>query len=142
MPSLLEHFRGEEIIADHFDTENRAFFGALFFVWVVAGATGNGRNCGVFWPRSDPFCRHGSEIASSSLDANSAMNYERAASNSSKTLYDSSRSICPATGINTSAPRMTITRIAKSSTSPASNEALWATIATMKHRLRMLMCNS
>lgn len=44
MPSLLEHFRGEEIIADHFDTENRAFVGALFFVWVVAGATGNGRN--------------------------------------------------------------------------------------------------
>ena len=44
MPSLLEHFRGEEIIADHFDTENRAFVGALFFVWVVAGATGNGGN--------------------------------------------------------------------------------------------------
>lgn len=46
MPSLLEHFRGEEIIADHFDTENRAFVGALFFVWAVAGATGNGRNWG------------------------------------------------------------------------------------------------
>ena len=30
MPSLLEHFRGEEIIADHFDTENRAFAGLCF----------------------------------------------------------------------------------------------------------------
>ena len=79
MPSLLEHFRGEEIIADHFDTENRAFVGALFFVWVVAGATGNGRNCGVFWARSDPFCRPGSEIASSSPDVSSEMNCERTA---------------------------------------------------------------
>lgn len=43
MPSLLEHFRGEEIIAVLY-TENRAFVGALFSVWVVAGATGNGRN--------------------------------------------------------------------------------------------------
>ena len=51
-----------------------------------------------------------------------------------KTLYDSSRSICPATGINTSAPRMTTTSITRRSTSPASNAALWATIATMEHR--------
>ena len=71
---------------------------------------------------------------SSSPVASSAMNCERTASNSSKTLYDSSRSICPATGINTSAPRMTTTSITKRSTSPASNAALWATIATMEHR--------
>ena len=60
-------------------------------------------------------------------------NCGRAASNSSKTLYDSSRSICPATGISTSAPRMMTTSITKHSTSPASNAALWATIATMEH---------
>ena len=78
---------------------------------------------------------------SSSPVVSFAMNCERAASNSSKTLYDSSRSICPATGINTSAPKMTTTSITRRSTSPASNAALWATIATMEHRWRMLMFN-
>ena len=51
-----------------------------------------------------------------------------------KTLYDSSRSICPATGINTSAPRMTTTSITRHSISPASNAALWDAIATMEYR--------
>ena len=49
--------------------------------------------------------------ASSSPVASSAMNYWRTTTNFSKTLYDSSRNICPATGINTSAPRMTTTSI-------------------------------
>ena len=66
--------------------------------------------------------------------ASSAMNCESTASNSSKTLYDSSKSICPATGINTSAPRMTTTSITRRSTFPASNAALWDAIATMEHR--------
>ena len=65
--------------------------------------------------------------------ASSAMNCESTASNSSKTLYDSSRSICPTTGINTYAPRMTTTSITRHSTSPASNAALWDAIATMEH---------
>ena len=72
--------------------------------------------------------------ASSSPVASSAMNCESIALNFSKTLYDSSRSICPTTGINTSAPRMTTTSITRHSTSPALNAALWATIATMEPR--------
>ena len=51
-----------------------------------------------------------------------------------KDLVAFSRSICPATGINTSAPRMTTTSITRRSTSPVSNVALWDAIATMEHR--------
>ena len=50
--------------------------------------------------------------------------------------------VIPATGINTSAPRMTTTSITRRSTSPASNAALWDTIATTEHHWRMLMFNS
>ena len=39
----------------------------------------------------------------------------------------------PATGINTSAPKMTTTSITRRSTFPASNAALWDAIATMEH---------
>ena len=39
----------------------------------------------------------------------------------------------PATGINTSAPRMMTTSITRRSTFPASNAALWDAIATMEH---------
>ena len=86
-----------------------------------------------FWEYSEDVDNY-PDWASSSPAASSAMNCERTASNSSKTLYDSSRSICPATGINISAPKMMTTSITKRSTSPASNAALWATIATMEHR--------
>ena len=51
-----------------------------------------------------------------------------------KSLYDSSRSICPAMGINTSAPKMTTTSITKRSTSTASNAVLWDSTAIMEHR--------
>ena len=70
--------------------------------------------------------------ASSSPVASFAMNCERTVLNSSKISFDFSRSICPVTVINTSAPRMMTTSITRRSTSPASNVALWATTATME----------
>jgi len=93
-------------------------------VWISISASGSTARAWATTPTG----------VSSSPVASSAMNCERIASNSSKTLYDSSRSICPATGINTSAPRMTTTSITRHSISPASNAALWATIATTEHR--------
>lgn len=47
MLGLPEHFKGEEFITDHFDTENRVLDGALF-LWVVAIAMGDGVNWCVF----------------------------------------------------------------------------------------------
>ena len=84
-------------------------------VWISISASGSTARAWATTPTG----------ASSSPVASSAMNCERTASNFSKTLYDSSRSICPATGINTSAPRMTTTSITRRSTFPASNADLW-----------------
>ena len=47
----------------------------------------------------------------------------------------------PATGINTSIPKMTTTSITKRSTSPASNAALWDSTATTEPRWERLMFN-